>query len=240
MTVNFRKIFRRLEQEMRNADYEVRARVSKILPRVDNDVPFVCQFASPEHAELSLMKQLKPRDDLDWRESGATSPERYADWAFTMCGMASTAMVLRSFFDASPLPAELAEDALKHGVYQETAGEISDMRYREYATWITKYNLRAKVYTRLSIHGIKHALSNGRLVMISVNPNIRGVVTAAVNQRGGHLVLVTGYDTNAGTITINNPSGFASQGSQLHHTLAVKVFKKYFAGRGIVLIRNDS
>jgi hypothetical protein len=109
------------------------------------------------------------------------------------------------------------------------------MKYREFAEWISSYVLKAQVYTKLNIKGIQYALSNGRMVIASVNPNIRGYDTATLNQKGGHLVVVTGYNLKENTITINNPSGFYSTKTQIGHTLSVPNFFKYYAGRGIVI-----
>jgi len=110
------KIARRIFQEIRNFAYEQKVRSSILPPRVQYETPYVCQFAKPEHSELSLRKELAPKDDPHWKETGAASPERYAEWAFTMCGMASAAMALGYFKGKDIKPAELAEDALKHGV----------------------------------------------------------------------------------------------------------------------------
>ncbi|HEY0010569.1 MAG TPA: C39 family peptidase [Candidatus Paceibacterota bacterium] len=227
------KIVRRVLQEFRNFLFEVRARTSSIKDHVQYDTPFVCQFAKPEHAELSLKKELSPRDDPHWADTGATSAERYAEWAFTMCGMASAAMALGYFHGKNLKPAEMAEDALKAGVYRNESDGLSGMRFREFSNWVKKHGLKAEVYTRLSIKGIQYALSEGKLVMVSVNPNVRGYRTAPEKQKGGHLVLVTGYDPN--TISINNPSGFVSTATQVNHRLTLEEFRHYYAGRGILL-----
>lgn len=229
------KLVTKLAQELRNIRYNVRSRISRIKQSINFDVPYVCQFAQPEHAELSLKKQLKPANDPHWKNTGALSPERYADWAFTMCGMASAAMALKHMKGKAELPALLAEDALKHGVYLDEKGILSSMKYREFASWIKKYGIQADVYSKLSLRGIQYALSHNRLVMISVNPNIRGYDTAPRNQKGGHLVLVVGYDLSKKTIMINNPSGFTSTNTQVKHILTNAEFRKYYAGRGIVL-----
>src|SRR5665213_1647532 len=112
------RVLDKVVQEARNFSYEKKAHSAQLKPRINFDVPYVCQFAKPEHAELSLKKELAPIHDPHWKESGAESPERYADWAFTMCGMASAAMALGYFKDETMRPAELAEDALKAGVYK--------------------------------------------------------------------------------------------------------------------------
>ncbi len=229
------RLVNKILQEIQNIVFECKAWGSIKKEVVAYDVPFVCQFSIPEHAELSLRKELSPENDPHWENTGALSQERYADWAFTMCGMASVAMALGYLKKSIHKPAELAEDALKHDVYVEDDATISSMKYKEFASWIRKYGLHADVFSRLSIQGIQYALSENKLVIISVNPNIRGYNTAPLAQKGGHLVLVIGYDITADTITINNPSGFLSTDTQVKHTLTISEFKNYYAGRGIVL-----
>ena len=229
------KVIDKISQETRNFLYEKKAQRAEKQQRVLFSVPYVCQFARPEHAELSLKKELAPINDPHWEETGARSPERYAEWAFTMCGMASAAMALEYFTHKKILPAELAEDALKSGVYEIEKDGLSGMKYQEFASWIRKHKLQADVFSKLSIKGIEYALSRGKLVIVSVNPNIRGHQTAPTEQIGGHLVLVTGYDLHNNTITINNPSGFVSMDTQINHTLPIKEFKSFYAGRGIVI-----
>ncbi len=231
------RIINGIFQEFKNAIYELVAQFSRIPNRMNYDVSYVCQFAKPEHAELSLKKELDPLNDPHWAETGASSPKRYAEWAFTTCGMASTAMALSYFHNKNIKPALLAEDALLHGVYIESEKELSAMKYREFAKWIKKYNLYADVYTKLSAKGVRYALSKGRLVIVSVNPNIRGYDTAPIDQKGGHLVLVTGYNLDNKTIYINNPSGFVSNNTQVNHELSEKDFLSYYAGRGIVITK---
>lgn len=233
------KIFSRIIQEARNVAYALCARFHSAKSSVQNDVPYVCQFATPKSPELSLTNELKAIDDPHCENTGASSPERYAEWAYTMCGMSSTLMALK-FFRKDPglKVAQLAEDALAHGVYARDRTGLSDMKYRPYSAWVRKYGITAKIYTRLNLQGIRYALSRGRLAIVSVNPNIRGYATASANQKGGHLVLVTGYDLSRETISINNPSGFESSKTQKDHSVTIRDFLDHYAGRGIVLSPN--
>ena len=234
------KVYYKLIQELQSILYGIRVRFSAVVDMEQHDVPFVCQFAHPDHAEPSLKKELEPIDDSNWADTGATSSERYAVWAFTMCGMASFSMVLAHFKNKTEKPAVLAEDALNHNVYyEENNGTLSSMQYREFADWITQYDLQAKVISRLSVRGIQYALSHGKLAIVSVNPNIRGYDTAPARQKGGHLVLVTGYDREKKTISINNPSGFVSNDTQVNHNIPLQEFDAFYAGRGIIL-SNDN
>ncbi|MFZ3032126.1 MAG: C39 family peptidase [Candidatus Moraniibacteriota bacterium] len=238
--MNISKVRQYFFQEMVNLLYEFRACTTDIPSCVDYDVPYVCQFASAESVERVLSDHSLAEKDPKWSDTGAASPESYAKWAFAMCGMASTAMAI-AFFQKKRIPIiELAESARKRGVYQEEEHTFSPMRYREFSEWIVRYGLKAGIRTRLSMAGIRYALSQGSLVIASVNPNIRGYATAPEDRIGGHLVLVRGFDTYEKVFFINNPSGCRSTNTQKRHRISEKVFSKYFAGRGLVLSRNDS
>ncbi|MFT7184589.1 MAG: hypothetical protein ACI9QC_000934, partial [Oceanicoccus sp.] len=169
-------------------------------------------------------------------DTGALSPEEYAKWVLTTCGMACTSMTLQHFKSRKEGIVTLAKDALKHDVYREGASEISGMKYKEFTDWIEQYGLRAQIYTRANVRGLQKLLSDGKLVIVSVNPNIRGYETASLTQKGGHLVLVTGYDKMANTITLHNPSGFVSYDTQEDHTMPVHEFLKYYANRGVSVV----
>ena len=203
--------------------------------QVIHTTPYVSQFAHPDYAEKVLKENIRLTSDPRWQDTGAQSPEEYAEWALTICGMACTSMILRYFKNQTDGIVSLARDAQSHGVYKDMNGELSGMQYHTFVDWIQTYGIRSTIYTRLGIHGIQRLLSKGSLVIVSVNPNIRGYQTTSAEQKGGHLVLVTGYDTIAQTVTLHNPSGFASDNTQANHVLAVDQFLRYYAGRGVAV-----
>lgn len=230
------KIFQRLQGRLVSLIFASKARLFSIKDRVANEVPYFCQFGANKSSDLILTKQLELLDDPNWRGSGANNQEAYQKWTLNICGMACTSMILKYFFNQTSLPVPLAEEAVIEGVYEEDEnGHMSDMKYIQYVKWISRFGLKGTVLSRLSVQGVLLALSNDSLVMVSVNPNIRGYQTAPASQKGGHLVLVTGYDKTKQTFTINNPSGFVSLGTQAGHVLSFVDFSKYFAGRGIVV-----
>lgn len=213
---------------------EIRSRITYIPNVVGYDVPYISQFARPEDVENIIRGKMATIDDPYWGLTGANSSEEYVLWARAMCGMASTAMIIGYYFkDKEVKLLDLSRDALAHGVYRNEFGTISNMQYGEFAKWIQKYNLRAEVYSRLSIRGIKLALANKKLPLVSVNPNIRGYVTSSPDRKGGHLVLITGYNSLRHVLILNNPSGFTSLKTQMRHEITEKEFRKYYAGRGI-------
>ena len=229
------KVLRKIQSELRGIKLQLSAIFSSVKSHVKNNVPYVSQFAHPDFAEKILKDGADKTTDPEWQSTGAESPEEYAKWVLIICGMACTSMVLKYFKDKNVGTVFLAKDALKHSVYSQHLNDISDMQYREYAEWVKNYGLNAEVYSRLTIKGLKYLLSNEKFVIVSVNPNIRSYETADNKQKGGHLVLVTGYNQSDGTLTLHNPSGFVSHDTQENHTIPITQFKRYYARRGIAV-----
>ncbi|AKM83832.1 TPA: hypothetical protein DCZ46_00650 [Candidatus Campbellbacteria bacterium] len=234
------KFLTKIKNEIQNMQLAISVLFFKQKEFVENKIPYVSQFAHSEYAEKILKDGVEKTNDPNWKNTGAQSPEEYAEWVLIICGMACTSMALQHFKKQQIGIVTLAKDAKNHGVYKKEGQEISGMHYKEFVDWIENYGLSAKIYTRLGIRGLQKLLSNGDIVIVSVSPNIRGYKTADATQRGGHLVLVTGYDKKTNTITLHNPSGFASQNTQKDHCVLVSEFIKYYAGRGIDLNNKKS
>ncbi len=233
------QVFRKIQEEHRNLWLMLASALFQSKSQVSNQVPYTSQFANPDWSEKILKDGQLKTSDPNWQESGAVTVEEYEKWVTTICGMACTVMAAAFFCKDEHKTIELAKDALEYGVYQKHSKELSSMRYKEYVDWVTNYGLYATLYSRLTTEGIEHILSEGGLVIASVNPNIRGYITAPEKQIGGHLVLVTGYDSEDKTITLQNPSGFVSRNTHHNHTLNIKEFKNHFANRGIALYKSN-
>ena len=229
------KLLIKIWSEIKNVQLVISALFSKQRDCIENIVPYVSQFAHPEYAEKILKDGVDKTSDPNWKETGAQSPEEYAEWVLTMCGMACTSMALQHLKNRKDGIVSLAKDAKNHGVYIESNGALSGMNYQEFADWVKGYGIQAKIYTRLGVHGLRKLLSDGDIIIVSVNPNIREYKTASDTQRGGHLILVNGYNKKDNTLTLHNPSGFVSQNTQENHVVPVSKFLKYYAGRGISL-----
>lgn len=229
------KLFTKIKSEVQNFQLIMTALLSNQRDSVQNSVAYVSQFAHPEYAEKILKDGVAKTSDPNWKATGAQSPNEYAEWVLTMCGMACTSMALQHLKNRKEGIVSLAKDAKIYGVYKELEDGLSGMNYQEFADWIRGYGIKAKIYTRLGVHGLRKLLSDGDVVIVSVNPNIREYKTASDTQRGGHLVLITGYNKKDNTLTLHNPSGFVSQNTQENHTVPVARFLKYYAGRGISL-----
>jgi len=230
------KIMKSSKQLFADLLYELQARKSYLPAKMEYPVPYVSQYARAKDVERLVKKDLRAIDDPNWYLAGACSSGEYARWAREICGMAAAKMAIKFFKNKKVLLISLAKEAYKYGVYRDRpGGGISDMRYQEFSTWIEKYGLKAEVRSRLSVRGIQYALAEKKLVIASVSPNIRGHVSSLSRRKGGHLVLMTGYDKNHRTLFLNNPSGFLSLKTQKRHEISDQEFKKYYAGRGILI-----
>ena len=101
----------------------------------------------------------------------------------------------------------------------------------EYAR--TAHGLDGQVPPRLDLDQIHQSLAAGALVIASVHKEIRRPDRPAPGT-GGHLVLLTGYDTTPATLTLHNPSGHTPTSRVAE--LPVATFQTFFAHKGISLL----
>jgi len=229
------KVIYKIKQLLSNSSLMLRTLLSRPPERMRHNVPYVSQFGTPGWAEMVIKDDQPLARDLEWAESGARTMKEYERWALSTCGMACTSMLLAYFKKGEFRTIPLARDAAKSGVYEKDGDGISGMQYQPYIEWIKRFDLRGTIYTKLTYKSICYLVSKNKLVLASVNPNIRDYESAPKTQIGGHLVLITGYNKKEKTITFHNPSGFETNATQQNHTVKLKVFSVYFAGRGIAV-----
>lgn len=219
-----------------NIQQEIQAQFAHIPNAVCHDVPYICQYARPKDVERFKTKKLSPAQDPYWKKTGASSLEEYEKWTHALCGMAATLMLLKYFKRKNIKLITLAKDALRNKVYHyEPSGCISNMQYREFTKWIGKYGLHAEISFKLSLKRIKYALANNKFPIVSVNPNIGRHQTLPTRQKGGHLVLMTGYNLINRTLSLNNSTGFYNLNTQKQHKIFETEFRKYYTGKGIIV-----
>ena len=125
---------------------------------------------------------------------------------------------------------------MKYGGYKPFSKEndLQGLFYAPFVTFIQKeFGLKGQVVSLLSSEDIVSALDRGNLVIVSVNPLIRNT-DLKPPAKGGHLVLVIGYDIKKSTLTYHNPSG-DTRTSQEAVQISFKDFKRFFAYRGIIV-----
>lgn len=208
------------------------------------------QFASPELIKAIVYEGLDAKHDPQWPTSGAVDVAEYGRWCGHCCGMACLQMILQHRDGTTPALLPLLHGARRHGAYLEQAdGTIKGLIYAPFVDYIVdEFGLTGQVHPNLALDRLLGELTAvqpeaadgswpdgswaGRMVMASVHREIRRPDLPAPG-RGGHLVLVTGHDPAAETITFNNPSGHTPGARSA--TLPIAVFETFYAGRGVTV-----
>jgi hypothetical protein len=197
---------------------------------VHEDVPVRSQFTSPELIEAIVYAGHDPAGDPRWRESGAPSRAEYGRYCIHWCGMACLAMILTHRDGTSPGLYQLFTGCAAAGGYQEQPdGTLRGLIYQPFAGYVADaFGLRARVHRDLPVTALRDRLAAGDLVIASVHKEIRRP-DLAPRGKGGHLVLVTGYDGDL--VHLRNPSGHT--GSARSAVLPAATFAGFYAERGI-------
>lgn len=200
------------------------------------DVPYYSQWESPELVEPILTGKIDASDDPNWKASGATSKDEYALWSALACGMACTKMILDKELGKIVPIVKLGEQSSTYGAYTMPLDESKGMVYRPFTMFLKQmYNLDATPILPLDIYRIIHELSHNSYIIASVSPKIRHTGDIPPS-KGGHLVLIVGYDLNKEELYFHNPSGFTKD-TQKYAVISFNDFLKFFGGRGIVVRR---
>lgn len=197
-------------------------------------VPYYSQWESPELTTQILTGKIPASQDPLWQNSGATSPQEYELWSWNVCGMACLKMLLEDKQSLKIPLMTLAKKCLSYGGYQEPLKNSPGLFYKPFCTFVEKeYQLKAKPATALTITEIVNTIGNGGYVIASVNPAIRDPKSKPTS-KGGHLILVFGYNKKTKTLHFHNPSGGNHQ-NQSNVTLTYQQFQKFFANKGMVI-----
>lgn len=199
-------------------------------------VPYFSQWESPELVEKILTGQLSSIDDPNWKRSGARTKDEYAAWSASGCGMACTKMLVSHWLGREVPLVELGKKCAEYGGYTLPVEDSIGLVYGPYETFAEEeLGLNAQAVVPLLIREIIEDVAAGRFVIASVSPRIRHVADRP-KKKGGHLVLILGYDLNKGLLYFHNPSGFVKE-TQQYASISLRDFKKFFGARGIVVGR---
>ena len=200
---------------------------------IHSDVPYFSQWESRDLVEFIITKQLDGKDDPQWRDSGADSREEYAEWSWNGCGMACLKMIIAATQHKMIPLVELGKKSTEYGVYSMPLHDSPGMFYKPFVTFIEKeYGLKGKTESALTIPEIKQAISSGGFVIASVTPEIR-FPTRKPTKKGGHLVLVIGYDDSEKNFYFHNPSGFKD--TQENVAISESSFLHFFDHKGLLV-----
>lgn len=205
------------------------------MTKVVNKIPYYSQWESKKLVDEIITRKILARDDPKWRNSGAKSSEEYEYWSWNICGMACLKMILAKKTGKEFKTVELAKRVEVYGGYKQNGEKIEGLFYDPFCKALEKeFQIKAKIFRFfLTTSRIKKEIRKGNYFMVSVSAGIRKPIQTP-EHKGGHLVLVTGFDEDKETLFLHNPSGFFGE-SQENYEIPEKDFKKFFAGRGILV-----
>jgi hypothetical protein len=131
---------------------------------------------------------------------------------------------------------ELCQRCVAYGGYIVNLHEVQGLIYQPCIHMLKKdFGLVGRVAAPLSLKGILRALAQQKFVIASVHPMIRHAPTPDTPpHRGGHLVLLVGFDKTRKLLYLHNPSGH-SPSSQEYAEVSFRDFQKFYAQRGMVI-----
>ncbi|HUC96294.1 MAG TPA: C39 family peptidase [Candidatus Saccharimonadales bacterium] len=198
------------------------------------NIPYFSQWESPTLVENILTNKIQASDDPRWEESGAKTKEEYALWSSIGCGMACT-KILIAHLKCKIIPlVELGKECVEYDGYTLPLEQSQGLIYTPYTKFLHKaFGIKAKAIFNLLVSEIMYALSQGCFVIASVSPDIRNTNSNPI-AKGGHLVLIVGYDLEQQELYFHNPSGFTKE-TQEYAIISLVDFAKFFGNRGIVI-----
>ncbi len=188
------------------------------------------QYASPDLINAIAYHGHDPADDPNWRQTGTPSQAQYARWCRQWCGMTCLQMILTHRNGTAPSLHTLVIGCQAFGGYQEQSdGSIRGLVYEPFARYVgAVHDLGAQIHRELPIAGIRDQVAAGHMVIASVHKEIRKPDLPATG-KGGHLVLVTGYDGDL--VHFRNPSGHTENTRTA--VLSFATFAAFYAERAI-------
>ena len=214
--------------------YHIRRKVNSPRRFVHKEVPYFSQWESPDLNQAILSRQIDAKDDPNWRQSGAKTKQEYFDWSWSGCGMACLKMTL-AYLGKGTIPlVTLGKRCAKRGGYTYPLESSSGLLYKPFVKFVKKeFGLDAKVINPMLLEDIIILLGSGGFVIASVTPEIRQP-NIKPKLKGGHLVLMLGYDLDKAELYFHNPSGI-SKSTRDYASISLDNFKNFFNNRGIVI-----
>lgn len=198
------------------------------------NVPYFSQWESRGLVSEILSGSIKAEDDPKWRDSGAATKAEYTAWSWSGCGMACFKMILAHRSKTSTPLVSLGKACARYGGYDLPLEQSQGLKYAPFIKFAKNdFGITASAKAALPIIQITSELSKARYVVASVHPSIRDVASKP-KTKGGHLVLVLGYDLDKQLLYLHNPSGNSST-SQEYVAISFKDFEKFFSHRGIII-----
>jgi hypothetical protein len=202
-------------------------------------VPYYAQVASPEWAERVFDRGVNPRGDPRWSEWAARDPDEYAYWCPRACGPVCVKMCVEALGGVvKPVMGWVRQglDLDGYEIRQDVDGQPAEIGWRHaaLAEIIASSGCFAQPM-RIANGEILEHIYAGQMLIASVSYEIG--TERPVTRRGGHLVVITGADIQAGEtvhIVVQNPSGRRPELRENAMIPAGRFFQAY-AGRAIVV-----
>lgn len=148
--------------------------------------------------------------------------------------MACTKMILAHRTGKAVPLVVLGTLCTKYGGYTMPLKDSIGLLYKPYVDFVAKeFGWKARVVQGAPLQELMHELGKGNYVIAGVSPHIR-YPDSKPKIKGGHLVLLLGYDRDKQEFYLHNPSGI-SKHTQECAVVKFGDFKKFFSGRGIVI-----
>lgn len=202
------------------------------------NVPYCCQFASPELAKDILEGKIDSINDPNLSSFGFDSKKEAAYWSWRICGICCLKMVL-NYYGQDVSVSELTKKGISLGGYDVESDK--GWYHAPLRNLARSYGLKSSNYGYLNPVSIADKIKNNRFVIASVNPEIiRGDNEISSFEKVGHFVLITGFKLKSHKIIgfyIHNPSGDTTESRQ-DAFIEIDRFLASYGMRGIVLYKN--
>lgn len=198
------------------------------------NVPYFSQWESRELVSRILRGDMRADDDPYWQRSGAESKIEYALWSRNACGMACLKMILAHRNDVTLPLVILGKRSMSYEAYDQPLDASIGLKYGPFVRFLDQeFDVRAKSVAVLTTSEIISELVRGNYVIASVSSMIRDPKSVP-GHKGGHLVLIVGYDLTKRILYIHNSSG-GSMSIEEYSSIEFRDFHRFFANRGIVI-----
>ena len=192
---------------------------------------------NPPTAGAIIRGELDLKDDPAWAGSGAADVDEYARWASHVCGMACLKMVLAARTGRVHPTLALARGSLPYGAYTVDGDDIKGMIYAPFVRYVEEvHGLRARACGPCNGRATGLA-GRGRVlhgVGASVDPLARPAAAEERRAPGAGDARRRGRDRVPQSI---RRTGGRRPAAQADARLAPAVFDRYFAGRGVAVLR---
>jgi hypothetical protein len=212
--------------------------------RVPYEIPYVCQFASPELVHAFVYGERDIESDPRGAEYGAADAAEYAHWARRSCGVVCVKMAVEGIRGgaAQPVMAWVREGLAINGYLTELRADRPERpiekgwKHASLAELAQRYGCSVEMMRDVTAADLAAQVRAGRVVIASVTSEMgeEGEITRS----SGHLVLVIGVGIDeAGRVMeviVHNPSG-RTAALQCKARIPAERFMRGFSGRGIAI-----